>query len=198
MPSASRPPRRLPECCLPVPVRAGRHRFAGDERGAVAVEFAILAIPFFALIFAILETALVFFAGQILDSAVQDASRKIRTGQAVETGWNVDNFRTEICDGLYGLFDCDEVKVKVTVVNNFASAQLVSPIDPECEESGAPEDCEWVITETYDGGTGRSIVLVQAHYKWPVVIELPGMNHATQAGGKRLMSAARVFQNEPF
>ncbi len=56
-----------------LPVRTAR-RFARQQDGAAAVEFALVAAPFSALIFAILETALVFFAGQTLETAAS-ASR---------------------------------------------------------------------------------------------------------------------------
>ena len=49
-------------------------RFARQQDGAAAVEFALVAVPFLALMFAILETALVFFAGQTLEAAVTDAA----------------------------------------------------------------------------------------------------------------------------
>ena len=52
-----------------LPARLAR-RFARAQDGAAAVEFALVAAPFLALIFAILETALVFFAGQTLEAAV--------------------------------------------------------------------------------------------------------------------------------
>jgi len=171
-----------------------------DERGAVAAEFSILALPFFTVIYAILETSIVFLAGQILDSAVQDASRKIRTGQAMTASWNVDSFRTAVCDGLYGMFDCSasKLKVKVSVVSSFATATVTNPIDPDCTTTGDPADCDWVLAPSYDAGTGSSIVLVQVYYKWPTIMNLPGFNLATQAGGTRLLSAVRVFRNEPF
>ncbi len=38
-------------------------RYRRDSKGATAIEFAFVALPFFALLFAIIETALVFFAG---------------------------------------------------------------------------------------------------------------------------------------
>src|SRR6185503_13859041 len=46
--------------------------FARRQDGAAAVEFGFVALPFFALLFAILETALVFFAGQSLEAAVSE------------------------------------------------------------------------------------------------------------------------------
>ncbi|HEY2229486.1 MAG TPA: TadE/TadG family type IV pilus assembly protein [Xanthobacteraceae bacterium] len=62
---------------------AGRKRlasaagFARREDGAAALEFAIVAAPFLALILATAQTTLAFFAGQVLESAATDASRII-------------------------------------------------------------------------------------------------------------------------
>jgi Flp pilus assembly protein TadG len=68
-----------------LPARAA-YRFARHQDGAAAVEFALIAVSFLALLFAILETALVFFAGQTLESAASDAGRLIMTGQAQTAG----------------------------------------------------------------------------------------------------------------
>ena len=57
-------------------------RFRDNHTGASAVEFAIVAPLFLALLFAIIETALVFFAGQVLETVTQDSARMIMTGQA--------------------------------------------------------------------------------------------------------------------
>ena len=64
-----------------IPTRVVR-RFTRHQKGAAAVEFALVATPFLALLFAIIESALVFFAGQMLESAASDAGRMIMTGQA--------------------------------------------------------------------------------------------------------------------
>ena len=65
--------RALPRCA---------QRFVRHQRGSAAIEFGFVAIPFLALTFAIIETALVFFAGQTLEAAAASASRLIMTGQA--------------------------------------------------------------------------------------------------------------------
>src|SRR5687768_17237590 len=89
-----------------------RPGFIADERGTTAIEFAILGIPFFALLAAILETSYVFLASQILDTAVQDAGRQIRTGQVESSDtYGVSDFRAAICSGLFGLFDCDKLLI---------------------------------------------------------------------------------------
>jgi len=57
-------------------------RFAQREEGSAAVEFALVVVPFLALMFAIIQTALVFFAQQTLESVAANAARQILTGQA--------------------------------------------------------------------------------------------------------------------
>ncbi len=66
------------------PARRGLllRRFGRDRRGATAIEFALIALPFFALMMAILETFLTFFASQTIETAVNRGARLIRTGQA--------------------------------------------------------------------------------------------------------------------
>ena len=54
--------------------RLGR-RFIKQQDGAAAVEFALVATPFLALLFAIIESAMVFFAGQSLEAATASAAR---------------------------------------------------------------------------------------------------------------------------
>jgi len=178
-------------------------RFRRDERGVTLIEFGILALPFFTIITAILETSLVFLAGQILDSAVQDAGRMIRTGrlQTIDTTNNsLEGLRTKICDGLYNLMDCTKLKVRVSVVANFASATVTYPIQTgsECTIVKGVKTCEWKIVEDYKPGSGGEVVLVQAYYKWPTLMHLPGFNLQDQPDGTRLLGAVRVFRNEPF
>jgi Flp pilus assembly protein TadG len=185
------------------PALSGANTFRRDERGVTLIEFGILALPFFTLIAAILETSLVFLSSQVLDSAVQDASRLIRTGQ-MQTGPVADNdldgFRDKICDGLFDMMVCSDVKVKVSVVSNFSNATVNYPIQTgsSCPTTNGVKTCNWTIVEGYDPGTGGDVVLVQAFYKWPTLVRLPGFNLQDQIDGTRLLGTVRVFRNEPF
>src|SRR5262245_33836467 len=103
--------------------------FAGREDGTAAVEFAIVAAPFLAMTFAIMETALVFFAGQTLETAVADSSRLIMTGQAQTQGFDQNQFKQAVCDRLHGLFSCGGVMVDVQQYTSFANAKTNLPVD---------------------------------------------------------------------
>lgn len=172
--------------------------FAGDERGVTAIEFGILALPFFTIIFAILETTMVFFAGQVLDSAVEDASRMIKTGRAQAAGYSMTNFRSLMCGYTFGMFgtECAEVRIRVQPITNFTSASTSNSVQT-CDYV---EDltCNWSMAQDFDAGDGRDIIQVFAYYRWPLLVNLPYFNLKNQPDNYRLIGSSRVFRNEPF
>src|SRR3954452_8463926 len=105
--------------------RAALRRFRRNRRGSAAVEFALVAPIFFALLFAIIETALVFFASQVLETGVQDSSRMIYTSQAVTP----TAFKQDLCDRVAALFSCANVCVDVKSYNAGAAISITDPID---------------------------------------------------------------------
>ncbi|HEY4199261.1 MAG TPA: TadE family protein [Devosiaceae bacterium] len=175
--------------------RLGRRSraLACAEDGATMIEFAILAVPFFALLGATLETAMVFLAGQFLDSAVQDSTRMILTGQAQNTSMTAEGFRGLICQGLYGMFDCSKLQIDVKPITDFrsASAAIDPPLDPT-------DPTKWKLSPTYNPGKSSEVIMVRAYYKWPTIFNFFGFSLATQSDGTRLLGAIRVFRNEPY
>lgn len=154
----------------------------------------MLAFPFFAIIGAILQTSVVFLASQVLESAVHDVSRTIRTGQITSGSVTIEQFRTDVCNRLYGLFpDCSGLHVRVNVVNNFQSATVVPPLSASCISP-----CNWSETENWATGSSKSVVLVQVYYRYPVIVQLGPLGMSNMGDGRRLMGSATVFQNEPF
>jgi Flp pilus assembly protein TadG len=104
-------------------------KFIRRNDGSAAVEFGMVAAPFLALIFAILETALVFFAGQTLETAAADSARLIMTGQAQTKGFDQGAFKSEVCKRIFALFDCAaNMKVDVRTYTAFTDIDLTKPI----------------------------------------------------------------------
>lgn len=161
-----------------------------DERGVTAVEFGLLALPFFALMGATLETGVVMLASNIFESAVHDSSRLIRTGQAQNLGYGSAEFKSEICDRGFGLFDCTKIKVSVRTLIDFGSAATVTPVDVD---TGA-----WTFTENFQAGGAREVVIAEAYYKWDTILDVMGFNLGSLSDGTLLMGTARVWRNEPF
>lgn len=168
-------------------------RFAHNQDGVTAIEFGLLALPFFTIILATLQTAIMFLGMQVLDSAVEDASRMVKTGRAQAAGYSLANFRTLLCGYTYNLFDCNQIKIKVQKITNFTSATPNATVQT-CSSS----TCTWTITEAFAGGAGRDIIQVSAYYRWPLMIVMPYFNLKNQPDNYRLISAIRVFRNEPF
>ena len=173
--------------------------FARDERGVTAVEFGLLALPFFAILGAILETSLVFLSGQVLDSAVYDVGRLIRTGQAQYANMTIDDFRSEVCVRTHGLLpNCDDgLHVEVQVINTFGELAITPPVDWHCDAALAGCN-EWTRAQSYTPGHGGDIVVVQVYYKLPTIVPFDGLGLNSLPDGRRLMGAATVFRNEPF
>ena len=166
-------------------------RFIRQQDGATAVEFAMVAAPFLAMMFAIIETALVFFAGQALETAGADSARLIMTGQAQTQGFDQAKFKDAVCAKIYGLFDCSAgLYVDVKNYSSFAAI-----------DTGKPVDANGVLqtgTFGYQPGGPGDIVVVRLLYQWPVYVSLLGLNLADSAGSKRLLMSTIAFRNEPY
>ena len=101
--------------------------WASERRGAVAVEFALIAIPFFFIVFGLLEVCLLFIMSTVLEHSISEASREIRTGQAQEAGFSEQDFRDAICSELFGLLDCgSNLHIDVRKLSGFGSASTVA------------------------------------------------------------------------
>ena len=166
-------------------------RFLRQSDGATAVEFGIVAVPFLFLIFAMLETALVFLAGQILETATADAARLIRTGQAQSQNFNATSFKTALCSRIVALIDCNSsaFAIDVRTYQSFGAANLNRPVD---------QNGNYVGTGTYQPGVGGDIVLVRAFYEFPIMLPTFGVSMSDLPNGKRLLAATAAFRNEPF
>jgi Flp pilus assembly protein TadG len=169
-------------------IKCVTRRFARQKDGAVAVEFALVAAPFLAMVFAIMETAIIFFAGQALETAAADSARLILTGQAQNQGFDQARFKQAVCGKIYGLFNCAAgLKVDVRNYQSFASVSTAKPIT-----NGVAN-----IQESYAPGGPGDIVVVRLMYQWPVYVSLLGLNLADN-GSNRLLMATVAFRNEPY
>jgi Flp pilus assembly protein TadG len=165
-------------------------RFARGDDGIAAVEFGIVAAPFLALMFAIMETAIVFFASQTLETAVADSARLIMTGQAQQSSLTQDQFKSAVCAKILGLFDCaNGIKIDVKTYSSFSSITTAKPIDV---------NGNLLTNFGYTPGNPGDIVVVRLMYEWPIYVSLLGFNLADMSGGKRLIIATAAFRNEPY
>ena len=172
--------------------------FLRCRNGATAVEFALVAAPFLALLVAILQSALVFFASRVLDEVTEEASRYIMTGQAQQGGITQSGFGTYICTGsntsalVSALFTCSKIMVNVQNFADFSSASTASPT-LTFNPNGTVAN-----TWNYNTGNPGDIVVVQVMYQWPVVLGPLSMNLSNLTNGNRLLVSTAVFKSEPY
>ena len=175
-------------------------RFLANEDGVYAIEFALIAVPFFSLLFMIFEVAFTIFANQLLDNAIADSARLIRTGQAQEQSFDKGKFKTEVCSRLVGFFDCDShLHVDVRTYSNFSAANSdASPVSESTEE-----DEEGMLKLStgdmkYDHGGASEIVVARVYYEWPMITPLTEKLFSNMTSGRRLIASVAAFRNEPF
>jgi Flp pilus assembly protein TadG len=174
-------------CSLP-------QRFRRNQSGTTAIEFGFVALPFFALMFAIIETALSFFTSQVLETATADAARLIMTGQLKSTAPNAQaDFTTAVCNGLTALIPCANIQLDARTSATFNAADISRPVS-----GGA---ITW--TPQFNTGSGGDIVVVRVVYPMPVYTNIfgasvYGASLANLTGKKILLMATSVFRNEPF
>jgi Flp pilus assembly protein TadG len=165
-------------------------RFQKGDDGVAAVEFAIVATPFLALMFAIMETSLVFFASQTLETAVADSARLIMTGQAQTQNFTAAQFKSAVCDKVKGLFDCATgLQIDVKTYSAFGSVDNSKPVDANGNLK---------TNFGYQPGGPGEIVVVRLMYEFPVYASLLGFNLSDMSSSKRLVMATAAFRNEPY
>jgi Flp pilus assembly protein TadG len=186
-----------------VEIAAGKRRrnrlvaFIKNEEGATAVEFALVAPPFLALIASLIQVFLVFFAQSVLENAVRASARQILTGQVQTQDASLSSaaamaaFHQTVCNNANVLFTCLGLMVDVEVANNWSSTNVAMPI--LTYDSNGNVNNTW----QFNPGNAGDIVVVRVVYLWPVFFGSLGFNWANQSNGTREIMASAAFQNEP-
>jgi Flp pilus assembly protein TadG len=189
---------RLGNSAMPSPastasVRNVLCRFRRNRRGSAAVEFAFVAPIFFVLLFAIIETGIVFFAGQILVTGTQDTARLMLTHQAQDSGMTETQFKTDLCNRITALFNCTGNPANLNVdVKLFAPGTTISLTDPIVSGNLTGP----FVYQLPPTGTSSTVV-VRVFYQWPLYVTGLGYNIANLNGSKRLLAATAAFHVEP-
>jgi len=167
-------------------------RFRRNRRGSAAVEFALVAPVFFALLFAIIETSIVFFAGQVLETGVQDTGRLIYTSQTQTAGTSQVDFKQGLCDRVAVMFTCANLYLDVRSYPQGTAFAITDPID-----AGGNFVNNFVYQPPANGDT-TSTVVVRAFYQWPLFVTGLGYNIANIGRGSsnsaRLLTATAAFR----
>lgn len=169
-------------------------RLKAHESGATAVEFALIGPVFLILLLSMMETALVFLAGLVLDDATTLASRKIFTGTVQSSSFTKEKFKEELCANVPALLDC----ANGVIIDVQSSSTGIPKLD-------SPKDSAGNLTatgDTWEPGGKNDYVVVRALYQYPILIRMvfPQIKFdlADLSNGKRLLVSTVVFRNEPY
>ena len=169
-------------------------RFLHDDTGAAALEFALIAPPFFIILIGIIEVGLMFFSATLLEGGVGDASRLVRTGRIQDEADPIAAFRSRLCQNLI-LVSCDRLVVEVREFSSFAEAGADTPNYRSSTGGGgqagdlAPRQMQF--------GTGSSVMVSRVQYRYPFLSPV-GMLISGSAENSVLLLSTAVFKNEPY
>lgn len=171
-----------------------------DRRGATAVEFALVGLPFLAMLGAIIQFAFIIWAQQSLDFAFQKGVRSVFTGQFQTTNSQSASaatllaaLKTSICGtSTITVFDCSGIKLDLRLGTSFATTTPIAPVDP------STKDWATGFGTAYTCAPPGAIVIATAAAKFPVIFKLLNAGLADFADGSALLQSTQVFRTEPY
>jgi Flp pilus assembly protein TadG len=180
--------------------RVRLRRFRRSSSGATAVEFAMVAGPFFYVLGCICETGLMLFTEYVLQNSVQEAARLVRTGQVMDAAGTTvtmtsSDFKLKVCDDVSIIIDCaGKVSVYVNSADTFAAltATIPDPVDVGVASNGA------AYKVVYTPGAKLKAATVIATYDWDFAFPFMDFLGNIGDGSKRRLYGLAIFRNEPF
>jgi hypothetical protein len=149
-------------------------RLKSENRGSVAVEFAMLMIPFLTILMAMIETGYMLFISILMEGATSDAARQVRTGSVQRAQAPLALFQETLCDRMFGVVNCDDLQFEV---QGFGSTGNTSG--------------------NFAPGAAGDIVVVRVSFRFSFVT--PFLANILRGGdGSVLLVSSSAFRNEPF
>lgn len=204
LPASTSPARRR--------ARGGLRELVRSRDGAAAIEFALLAIPYFLIVFAIIETFVAFTAEQVVSNAVDTLAREIRTGQITvdpnKTSYTTSQqFRQAFCNEIAVLITCSSTEVQTPSklyidVKNYTTFASMPTTIPRTSSTDPYSDLNTTGFSFTPGGA-KSLNMVRAYYRWQIITDLlrPYLTNVHPSDGSAsfyLMVATAAFQNENY
>ena len=187
---------------------AAPRRFARDRRGATAIEFALLAMPFILAMLAVLEYGYVYLINASMDNALAITSRLVRTGQAqttsityVDTSTNpattittsnpitASQFSAMVCSKMSWVANCKgSLQVSAEVQSAWTGQSSTSPTQGGVLRTNLP----------FNMGADRCIVLLHSYYTWQMITPAIWTGAGKLNNNGILLTSAALILNEPY
>jgi Flp pilus assembly protein TadG len=200
------------------------NRLRKDQDGVAAVEFAIICVPFFMMLFGIMGASFWFFKTFLVEKAVWDASRDMRTGVFQSKAGEYGQAAADVVrapgesDASYAARQTEAWKLSFkTAICRKAMLSTVSGGDcdndmrvlvqsqtnfngiaaPSCL-SGGSLVTDASVQSAFNAGGASAVVLVTACYQWKFASSLPFLKFGNMTNGARLIQGSASFRSEPF
>ncbi|WP_242098302.1 TadE/TadG family type IV pilus assembly protein [Sphingomonas sp. CROZ-RG-20F-R02-07] len=183
--------------------RRGWRSIVPARDGATIIEFALVVTPFFAVLMAILQTSLIYFSQEALETSVEAAARSVVTGKAQAadaTGSSSGmspaqlqtRFRNAACATLPGYMSCAKLLVDVRSATSWNAMDTSMPTIT-FDANGNPNN-----TLSYSLGSQGAVVLVRLMYLWPIQAAPMQLGLVNVGNGQRLIVATSVAKTESY
>lgn len=164
-----------------------------NKDGTTAIEFALLAVPFFMICIAIVEMSLMFTAAALLETATSRASRLLRTGEIQQTANDPAAqelmFRQALCAQARALISCDDIVVEAVSMGGFGN---YGNFAPQFDANGN------MVSQGFSPGGSRDTVMVRAAFRYRFMTPLIGMMLGENGSPTRQFFSTIVLQTEPY
>lgn len=179
--------------------------FLKDSEGQVAVEMAMVSIPFLTMMFGIINTGMFFYAVNCIDRGLEDAARYIRTGEAqkgtapgLSGQMTASGFRTMVCNKATSYIDCSKLQIRI-----FSSADWNGVNAFTCPTTGTLDSGAISAGDNTPisaaAGTQSSVVLITACYQWTMGKYLPFAHFDKRfSDGSSLIQSSTALKIEPY
>ena len=155
-------------------------RLGRDREGAAALEFALLAVPFMLMIFAIFETFLAFAGEQLMANAVETMARKLRTGE-ITFGQGKP---TDVTEAEFRQMFCNEIELfrMCSATEATTPEKLYLDVRQFASFADMPRGVPKISTDVYSDldtsdfafspGGPESKNMLRAYYRWQIMTDL--------------------------
>ena len=186
------------------------HHLLRSRDGAAAIEFAILSVPYFVIVFAIFETFAAYTAEQLVTNAVNSMARELRTGNITynlgrTTDMTETEFRTAFCEEVSIMIACSASEAD-TPAKLYLDVETLPSFKAIADKASIPRlggDFSDLDTSAFHFAPGgpNSINLLRAYYRWNITFDLiRAITHVRPDSDTQqfLIIATTAFKSEDY
>lgn len=174
------------------------------EEGTTAIEFGLLAMPLFYLMFGIMEFGIAMMFQGMLEGATIDTSRLGKTGYSGTNMSREQTLRAEVKARTHNMLDVTKIVINSKSYTNFTNIKKPEPWT-DTNRNGRPDPGEYTDINgngKWDSDMGkagyggaRDIVIYTVTYPWQVMTPVISQFFTN---GTWPLSAVAVVKNEPY